>query len=292
MKIVRGMAKTFHSILENTHSPIYLHVLLDSNSKLRTSRTLRKVARNFRRRLNITYYDVNDMADQNRGAINTIRKYFFNKDVGRYKDDIFFLSEVFHDAFPKRLRKIIFLDVDLKFLSDIRILYQKFEEFQPENVIGIGPDLQPQYRVDFGQYRKSHPGTPVASARPGKQGFNTGVVLFNLDRMRRSQLYNSLLNATVIENLCNKYLFKGYLGHQDFYTLAGMEYPELYYNLDCSWNRQLDVGWRNEVENEIFDQYHRCEGKIHVMHANGDSLLPKDSVRLRKKQTIMERTFH
>ncbi|GIY16987.1 xyloside xylosyltransferase 1 [Caerostris extrusa] len=93
--------------------------------------------------------------------------------------------------------------------------------------------------------------------------------------MRKSKLYNDLLNATVIEELCEKYHFKGFLAHQDFYTLTGMEYPELYHTLDCSWNRQLDVGWRNYVGNEIFEQYHKCDGKIHVLHANGDSLLPK-----------------
>ncbi|GIY16986.1 xyloside xylosyltransferase 1 [Caerostris extrusa] len=90
MKIVRGMAKTFYSILQNTHHPVYLHVLLDNTSKMRTARTLRKVAVTFRRRLNVTYYDVNDMANQNREAISTIRKYFFSKDVGKYNDDIFF----------------------------------------------------------------------------------------------------------------------------------------------------------------------------------------------------------
>ncbi|KFM78777.1 Xyloside xylosyltransferase 1, partial [Stegodyphus mimosarum] len=274
MKIVRGMARTFSSILENTQSPIFLHVLLDLNSKQRTGRTLKKVARTFRRRLNITYYDVDDMAKQNHKAVSTIRKFFFSKDVGRYNDDIFFLSEVFHEAFPKRLHQVIFLDVDLKFLTDIQKLYQEFDKFQPKNVIGIAPDLQPQYRVDFAKFRTKNPGTSVGSHRPGKQGFNTGVVLFDLDRMRKSQLYNALLNDTLLENLCKKYEFEGYLGHQDFFTLTGMEFPELYYKLDCSWNRQLDVGWRNEVDTAIFDLYHQCKGKINILHANGDAVLP------------------
>ncbi|CAL1286722.1 unnamed protein product [Larinioides sclopetarius] len=274
MKIVRGMANTFQSILENTQHPIYLHVLIDPNSKLRTSRTLRKVARSLRRGLNqVTFYDVNDMAEQNKAAISLIRKYFFSKDVGRYKDDIFFLTEVFYDAFPKRLRKVIFLDVDLKFLSDIRLLHQEFDKFEPQNVLGIGPDLQPQYRIDFAKYRNKNPGTSVGSPRPGNQGFNTGVVLFDLDRMRNSSLYKSLINDTALDILCKKYQFEGYLGHQDFYTLTGMEYPELYYKLDCAWNRQLDVGWRHEVSKELFEKYHQCDGEIHVIHANGDSLL-------------------
>lgn len=214
------------------------------------------------------------MARQNRGAINIIKKHFFSKDVGRYNDDIFFLTEIFHEAFPKRLHKIIFLDIDLIFKDDIQQLYKEFCKFTDDNVIGIGPDLQPQYRTDFSKYRSKNPNTSVGSARPGLQGFNTGVVLFDLDRMRKSVLYNSLLNTTVLEKLCKKYQFNGYLGHQDFFTLTGMEYPHLYYKLDCSWNRQLDVGWKNVVGDKIFDLYHKCDGKIKVFHANGDAMVP------------------
>ncbi|XP_015923815.2 xyloside xylosyltransferase 1 [Parasteatoda tepidariorum] len=276
MKIVRGMARTYGSILEHTHSPVYLHVMLDRMSRNRVSRTLKKVARQFKRKTNVTFYDVEDMALENRESISVIRKYFFSKDVGKYDDDIFFLSEVLHTALPKRLQKLIFLDVDLEFQTDILQLHQKFEDFSEENVMGIAPDLQPQYRVDFTEFRIRNPGTPVGS--PGFQGFNTGVVLFHLQKMRNSQLYNSLLNETILANLCSKYRFHGYLGHQDFYTLTGMEHPELYYKLDCSWNRQLDTGWKNEVERSIFDSYHNCTGKINVLHANGDAVFPHERI--------------
>jgi hypothetical protein len=33
------------------------------------------------------------------------------------------------------------------------------------------------------------------------QGFNTGVVLYRLDRMRKSKLYNSYLNSAKIKEL-------------------------------------------------------------------------------------------
>lgn len=218
------------------------------------------------------------MARQNQETINIIKKHFFSKDVGRYNDAIFFLTEIFHEAFPKRLHKIIFLDVDLIFKEDIRKLHDKFSNFNKENVIGIGPDLQPQYRMDFSKFRAKNPNTTVASPRPGMQGFNTGVVLFDLDRMRKSNLYNSLINSTVLDSLCAKYEFEGYLGHQDFFTLTGMEYPQLYYKLDCSWNRQLDIGWSKVTGKNIFEQYHKCENKIKILHANGDSRVPMTKI--------------
>lgn len=278
MKIIRGVARTYHTILEHTESPVYLHVLLDLNSKQRTARTLKSVARTFKRKLNVTFYDANEMARQNQDTIDIIRRHFFSKDVGRYNDSIFFLTEIFHEAFPRRLHKIIFLDVDLIFKEDIHKLHVEFSKFSEDNVIGIGPDLQPQYRMDFSKYRNENPNTTVGSPRPGLQGFNTGVVLFDLDRMRKSDLYNSLINSTVLEDLCKKYKFNGYLGHQDFFSLTGMEYPQLYYKLDCSWNRQLDVGWKKVTGKKIFDLYHKCDGKINVLHANGDSKVPFDKI--------------
>ncbi|XP_054712675.1 xyloside xylosyltransferase 1-like [Uloborus diversus] len=276
MKIIRGLARTLESILKHTKNPIYLHVLLDFESKQRVGRTLKTVCRHFHRSLNVTYYDVNDMAQQNSKTISTIRKHFFSKDVGRYNDDIFFLSEIFHEVFPKRLRQIIFLDIDLKFLDDIQKLYGTFQAFEKQNVIGIGPDLQPQYRMDFSKFRSHNLGTKVGMPRPGRQGYNTGVVLFDLQRMRESVLYNSLINDTSIDILCKKYEFQGYLGHQDFYTLTGMEHPELYYELDCSWNRQLDVGWEAVVGSEIFQRYHECNNTIKVLHANGDAVFANE----------------
>ncbi|KAH9373832.1 hypothetical protein HPB48_007446 [Haemaphysalis longicornis] len=98
--------------------------------------------------------------------------------------------------------------------------------------------------------------------RPGKQGFNTGVMLMDLASMRSSELYNKLLTYAELAPLCEKYGFNGSLGHQDFFTLIGMEYPKLFYVLDCTWNRQLDTGWAHTVNKTLFDAYHNCPGRV------------------------------
>jgi lipopolysaccharide biosynthesis glycosyltransferase len=36
------------------------------------------------------------------------------------------------------------------------------------------------------------------------QGFNTGVVLYRLDRMRKNELYNSYLTSTKVKELVDK----------------------------------------------------------------------------------------
>lgn len=73
MKIIRGVGRTFKSILENTIEPIYLHVLLDLMSRERTTRVLRKVARSFHRRLNVSRYLIFLFESANTWQINIIQ---------------------------------------------------------------------------------------------------------------------------------------------------------------------------------------------------------------------------
>ena len=52
--------------------------------------------------------------------------------------------------------------------------------------IGLGLDLSPHYYHRLVDYMAEHPDTDLGS--PGKlQGYNTGVVLFNLDCLRKSE---------------------------------------------------------------------------------------------------------
>ena len=110
-------------------------------------------------------------------------------------------------------RKFIMLDVDLKFRVDVAELFRQYEEFDADQMIGVGSDLAPHYYHVLRFYRESNPGTEIG--KPGRfQGFNTGVVLFNLDRMRRSELYNSLVENRdgIVDKLAQKYQFKSHLG--------------------------------------------------------------------------------
>ena len=68
-------------------------------------------------------------------------------------------------------------------------------------VAGIGPDLSPHYHLNL----QSH-------YRPGlSQGLNTGVVLYQLERMRASQEYNKFLEPESVTALQRKYQYKSVL---------------------------------------------------------------------------------
>lgn len=95
--------------------------------------------------------------------------------------------------------------------------------------------------------------------------------------MRRNKVYHRyLFDEEQLKALCDRYEFKGTLAYQDVFTLIGMERPELFYHLDCVWNRQLDdTALIDEKFTAIFEPFHRCDGPIRIYHANGGSIMPE-----------------
>ncbi|XP_068137254.1 xyloside xylosyltransferase 1 isoform X2 [Hyperolius riggenbachi] len=178
---------------------------------------------------------------------------------------------------PANITRIIQLDLDLKFKTNIRELFEEFDNFLQASVIGIAQEMQPVYRHTFWQYRRENPNTKVGEPPPeGMPGFNSGVMLLNLEAMRQSKLYNQLLEPTAVRQLAEKYHFKGHLGDQDFFSMIGMEHPELFYVLDCSWNRQLCTWWKDHGYADIFDQYYKCESHIKILHGNCNTPILED----------------
>lgn len=224
----------------------------------------------------ISLYDVNVLLKPLKDLIDFIRPYFSFKQGAYYSDGLFYMSIGLFKVMP--LKKVIIVDADVKFLDDIQNLHHYFEEFSSEAIIGIAREQQPVYRHVLYEYRRLNTNTHVGEPPPnGEPGFNSGVLLMDLEKMKHSKLYNDILNnATIIFNLINKYRFKGHLGDQDFYTLINFEYPNLFYTLPCTWNRQLCQWWKRHGYKDVFDLYHSCNGTIHLLHGNCNSLIPDD----------------
>ena len=131
------------------------------------------------------------------------------------------------------------------------------------------------YRHTFWKFRREHHRTRIGEPPPyGLPGFNSGVLLLDLKRMRQSSLYNSLLDAAEIARLSDELHFKGHLGDQDFFTLVGTRYEQLFYVLPCQWNRQLCRWWEENGYKDVFESYHRCDGDIMVYHGNCNTPIP------------------
>ncbi|XP_078206677.1 xyloside xylosyltransferase 1 isoform X1 [Callithrix jacchus] len=132
-------------------------------------------------------------------------------------------------------------------------------------------------RHTFWQFRHENPQTRVGGPPPeGLPGFNSGVMLLNLEAMRQSLLYSRLLEPAQVQQLADKYHFRGHLGDQDFFTMIGMEHPKLFHVLDCTWNRQLCTWWRDHGYSDVFEAYFQCEGHVKIYHGNCNTPIPED----------------
>lgn len=175
--------------------------------------------------------------------------------------------------------------------------------FSAENLFGLSPELTPVYYHVLYKFRARNPNTNFGkpyypaleggssrnaahaggggghpakhTAKHGYPGLNSGVVMLNFERIRRSQLFADSLRPELVERLVRKYHFRGHLGDQDFYSLLGAEYPGLIYRLDCVWNRQLCTWWKDHGYSEIFDTFFHCEGKIRLYHGNCNTRVPE-----------------
>ena len=134
------------------------------------------------------------------------------------------------------------------------------------------------FHTSFYRYRTNHPDTVLGLPGP-LQGFNVGVLLLNLERIRGSAAYNHHLTPAGVTRLAVKYgLTSTHLGEQDWLTLVGWETPELIYPLDCVFNRQLGEDFLTPPWDKIFYFFHDCDTEspdepAFVVHGNSDSNL-------------------
>lgn len=128
--------------------------------------------------------------------------------------------------------------------------------------------------TSFGDYIHEEPIATTGNHPFGFPGYNSGVVLFNLSAIRKSTRYSHIISKENVERLTYKYKFRGHLGDQDYYTLLGYEYPELFQTLPCNFNRQLCVWWRNHGYKDLFGNYSQCKSETIVYHGNCNTPIP------------------
>ena len=77
----------------------------------------------------------------------------------KYQDELFVLALFYHRIFP--YKKLLVLDADLRFHIDIAELYNRFNDFNEKQIIGVAKDLTPHYRFAFEKYRDENPDTKI-----------------------------------------------------------------------------------------------------------------------------------
>lgn len=256
---------------------LVLHFVSDQASKELGETMLQEFLLDATFKYEVLFHDVVALTQELFPIVEAMQKHFSAGSGAYYSDAIFFLSVAMHRIMPESLTRIVQLDLDLKYRTNIRDLFQEFDRFPPGAVIGITREMQPVYRHTFWQYRKENPQTRVGEPpSDGLPGFNSGVMLLDLGAMRASALYNQLLEPSNVAKLADQYRFRGHLGDQDFFTMIGMEHPELFYSLACGWNRQLCTWWRDHGYGDVFQLYYRCSGPVYIYHGNCNTPIPDD----------------
>lgn len=260
------------SLLSRTKSPLTLHAIVDKRSKLFVEK--------FTKGSNVLvyYYDTAVIEEKAKDHVTAFRKMFSSGPRSNYNDAIFFISPILFRLLPESVERVVVLDIDVEFRGDVADLAAQFDQFKSEQVIGLAREAQPVYRHALYRYRKHHPGTRVGEPPPnGLTGFNSGVMLQDLKRMRESPTctYVRLVDPSAFNHVLSKYQFKGHLGDQDFYTLLSFDHEELFYVLPCTWNRQLCQFWSRVLNKNEFMKYYRCKGNIHLYHGNCHTAIPQ-----------------
>lgn len=267
---------TVSSLLEHAKVDINFYIIGDRESQKIAKRIFKEV-KNVKINYEIKPLNADELAKKMHALIAKMQNHFSHSPTAYYGDSLFFLSIGLFKVFDPEVKKIILLDADLKFKEDIGELHDLFNYFTEKNIIGIARDAQPVYRHLFSLYRNKNPGTRVGNPPPeGLTGFNSGVLLLDLEKMRKSELYESLITPESVDELTKKYYFKGHLGDQDFFTLIGMDHGELFYVLPCWWNRQICEWWKNHGYQHVFEEYFRCDHKVNIWHGNCNTPIPED----------------
>ena len=121
-----------------------------------------------------------------------------------------------------------------------------------------------------------HPGETAGLAGP-TQGWNTGVVLYNLEAMRRSLVYNSYLSPAMVDMIVRRFMYEYTLAEQDWFTSLSFIHPELFYVLPCKFNRQTSIQYLQPPWEEMFESFHDCSPKedVVIFHSNGCGPYPE-----------------
>ena len=288
-KLLLSIEKTFNSIFRfSSGTPLHFIIVTDKRSLGCVSNALSNMITkdvathavlnqfwDWRRRkgippLRFSFVNIDDITNINTEFVAALKNHNIQGNDAaeeKYAADLFYVAPLYHLAFLS-MEKMIFIDsTDLVFLSDVKDLEEQFVNMEDEAVMEIGLDLSPHYLTHLNHFIKTNPETIFGL--PGRyQGLNTGVVLFNLEKMRKSVEYNNLLTKHSVDNLFRIFEMKVTVGDQDWFTILSYHHPNLITILPCQYNTQLSLQYWT-THRTIFHSYHHCASPPKIFHCNG-----------------------
>ena len=236
----RTVVTLVKSILFYRRNPIHFHFLSDL-----TARTiLTRLAATWKLpQVTFRFYSVEDVVED----ISWIPNKHYSGVFG-------LLKLTLPKVLPHDLDRVIVLDTDVTFATDIGRLWAVFQRFGAGQALGLVENQSDWYIP--GKLWKNHRPWPALG-----RGFNTGVILMELAVLRAadwSQVWRLVAETDLVTMLSTS------LADQDVFNAVVHRHPALLHRLPCQWNVQLS-------DNSLSDEL--CYAKltadtVNVIHFN------------------------
>jgi len=141
--------------------------------------------------------------------------------------------------------RVLMLDTDITVLTDIYPLWKMFERFSAGQTLGLVENQSNWYMKTLYVQRP----WPALG-----RGFNTGVMLMHLRRLRDGKFARFWESVT---KRVLRYIPETSLADQDVINAVISEQPTIVYRIECTWNIQLS-------DHMISDTCYRNTNRINV----------------------------
>nr|XP_060619909.1 xylosyl- and glucuronyltransferase LARGE2 [Anolis sagrei ordinatus]XP_060619918.1 xylosyl- and glucuronyltransferase LARGE2 [Anolis sagrei ordinatus]XP_060619927.1 xylosyl- and glucuronyltransferase LARGE2 [Anolis sagrei ordinatus]XP_060619937.1 xylosyl- and glucuronyltransferase LARGE2 [Anolis sagrei ordinatus] len=237
----RDVVTLVKSILFHRKNPLHFHLITDSVAR----QILQTLFQSWMvPSVHVSFYDADDL--------KTDISWIPNK---HYSGIYGLMKLTLTKALPSNLSKVIVLDTDITFATDIAELWTVFGKFSDKQVIGLVENQSDWY---LGNLWKNHKPWPALG-----RGFNTGVILLLLERLRRigwEQMWRLTAERELMSMLSTS------LADQDIFNAVIKQSPALVYRLPCFWNVQLS-------DHTLSEQCYTEVSDLKVIHWNSPKKL-------------------
>lgn len=267
-KCSRLITPMLKSLLHHRQNPLYFHLIVDSTSQQITSKLfdtwdLPDVK--------YTCYNAEDRLPEVRWIPNS-----------HYSGVYALVKLLFPSILPESLKQIIVLDSDLTFLCDIAELWVMFRNMTDEQYIGLVENESNWYADTTKRW-------PALG-----RGYNTGVMLLDLYKIRRTTDWSNLWHEAISENIDR--LKQTNLADQDVINAIIKKNPHIIFNISCQYNVQMStrtlakncykenrnnvkiVHWNSPVKYNIRIRDAEYFKNIHQSYVNFDGNLLKEKL--------------
>ncbi|CAK1542703.1 unnamed protein product [Leptosia nina] len=246
-KCSRNITPMLKSLLHHRQNPLHFHVIVDNMS----SHTIG------------TLFDSWDLPDVKYTCYNAQSRLAEVRWIpnSHYSGIYALVKLLFPSILPLSLRQVIVLDSDLTFLSNVAELWTMFRNMTDDQFIGLVENESNWY------YDKTKRWPALG------RGYNTGVMLLDLHKLRTITDWTFVWHDTINENLAQ--LKQTTLADQDVINAIIKKNPSFVFNISCQYNVQMSM------KTLAKSCYGEDVNNVKVIHWNSPS---KYNVRIRDSE--------